>query len=102
MFQLIYKNPTYFCIMDVFDKLKAQLELMEWPNLYLFKFIIPNDNEKLALVTSLFDPETAQISYHQSGKGNYVSVSVKEVAMSVDAIIEKYQKASQIKGVISL
>jgi hypothetical protein len=29
-------------------------------------------------------------------------VSIKEVALSVDQIIEKYQKASEIKGVISL
>jgi putative lipoic acid-binding regulatory protein len=88
--------------MDIFDKLRAQLDLMEWPNLYLYKFIIPNENEKLAQVTALFDVETAEISYHESGKGNYVSVSVKEVAVSVDQIIEKYQKASEIKGVISL
>jgi putative lipoic acid-binding regulatory protein len=88
--------------MDIFDKLRAQLDLMEWPNLYLYKFIIPNENEKLAQVTALFDGETAEISYHESGKGNYVSVSVKEVAVSVEQIIEKYQKASEIKGVISL
>ena len=88
--------------MDIFGKLRAQLDLMEWPNLYLYKFIIPNENEKLAQVTALFDGETAEISYHESGKGNYVSVSVKEVAVSVDQIIEKYQKASEIKGVISL
>jgi hypothetical protein len=88
--------------MSVFDKLKEQLDLMEWPNLYMYKFIIPNENEKLAQVTALFDGETAEISYHESGKGNYVSVSVKEVAVSVEQIIEKYQKASEIKGVISL
>ncbi len=88
--------------MDIFDKLRAQLDLMEWPNLYLYKFIIPNENEKLAQVTALFDGDTAEISYHESGKGNYVSVSVKEVAVSVEQIIEKYQKASEIKGVISL
>jgi hypothetical protein len=88
--------------MDIFGKLRAQLDLMEWPNLYLYKFIIPNENEKLAQVTALFDGETAEISYHESGKGNYVSVSVKEVAVSVEQIIEKYQKASEIKGVISL
>jgi putative lipoic acid-binding regulatory protein len=88
--------------MTIFDKLKQQLELMEWPNLYLYKFIIPNENEKLAQVTALFNFETAEISYHESGKGNYVSVSVKEVAVSVEQIIEKYQKASEIKGVISL
>jgi putative lipoic acid-binding regulatory protein len=88
--------------MNVFDKLKEQLELMEWPNLYLYKFIIPNENEKLAKVTALFDFETAEISFHESGKGNYVSVSVKEIAFSVEQIIQKYQKASEIKGVISL
>jgi putative lipoic acid-binding regulatory protein len=88
--------------MSVFDKLKEQLDLMEWPNLYMYKFIIPNENEKLAQVTALFDYESAEISYHESGKGNYVSVSVKEVAVSVEQIIEKYQKASEIKGVISL
>ena len=88
--------------MSVFDKLKEQLDLMEWPNLYMYKFIIPNENEKLAQVTALFDYESAEISYHESGKGNYVSVSVKEVAVSVEQIIEKYQKASEIKGFISL
>jgi putative lipoic acid-binding regulatory protein len=88
--------------MDIFDKLRAQLDLMDWPNLYLYKFIIPNENEKLAKVTALFDGETSEISYHESGKGNYVSVSVKEVAVSVDQIIEKYLKAAQIEGVISL
>jgi hypothetical protein len=27
----------------------------EWPTLYMFKFIIPNDLHKLALVEKLFD-----------------------------------------------
>jgi putative lipoic acid-binding regulatory protein len=55
----------------------------------------------MALVSALFD-EHADITYHQSGKGNYISVSVKEVMLSVDSIIEIYEKAAQIKGVISL
>lgn len=55
----------------------------------------------MALVSALFD-ENADIAYHQSGKGSYVSVSVKEVMLSVDSIIEIYEKAAQIKGVISL
>jgi hypothetical protein len=53
--------------MDIFDKLRAQLDLMEWPNLYLYKFIIPNENDKLAQVTALFEGKTAEISYHESG-----------------------------------
>jgi putative lipoic acid-binding regulatory protein len=86
---------------SVFDNLRAQLEQLEWPSVYLFKFIVPNDNVRMAQVSALFD-EQADISYHESGKGNYVSVSVKEVMLSVESIIEIYEKAAQIKGVISL
>ena len=85
--------------MSVFDNLRGQLEQLDWPNVYLFKFIVPNDNQHMALVSALFD-EHADITYHQSGKGTYVSV--KEVMLSVDSIIEIYEKAAQIKGVISL
>ncbi len=87
--------------MKTFDNLKVQLEQQEWPALYLFKFIIPNENEKLAQVSALFD-ENANISYHNSSSGHYVSVSVKEVMLSADSIIEVYEKASKIEGIISL
>lgn len=87
--------------MNVFDNLRLQLEQLEWPNVYLFKFIVPNNSEHMAKVSALFD-EQADIAYHESGKGKYVSVSVKEVMLSVDDIIHIYEKASKINGVISL
>ncbi|MES2800113.1 MAG: DUF493 domain-containing protein [Bacteroidota bacterium] len=85
----------------IFDKLKLQLEEEEWPAVYLFKFIVPNDDHKLALISAMFD-DSSEIVLHQSANGNYVSVSVKEMMLDVDSIIEKYQKAAEIKGVISL
>ena len=87
--------------MKDFENLKAQLDALEWPSVYLFKFIVPNDKEKMALVSALFD-ENANISYHTSSKGNYVSVSVKEVMLSGDSVIEIYEKAVKIEGIISL
>jgi len=42
--------------MGNFDNLKAQLEQQEWPNVYLFKFIVPNDNQRLAQVSALLMP----------------------------------------------
>ena len=87
--------------MKDFENLRAQLDALEWPSVYLFKFIVPNDNEKMALVSALFD-ENANISYHISSKGNYVSVSVKEVMLSGDSVIEIYEKAVKIEGIISL
>ncbi len=55
----------------------------------------------MALVSALFD-ENATISYHSSSKGKYVSVSVKEVMLSGESVIEIYEKAVKIEGIISL
>ncbi|MBM3417740.1 MAG: DUF493 domain-containing protein [Bacteroidetes bacterium] len=87
--------------MSTFDKLQEQLLLQEWPNLYLFKFIVPNEIEKIAKVSSLFN-ENCDLSMHSSSKGNYLSITVKEVMMSAEDIIDIYKKAAEIKGVITL
>lgn len=84
-----------------FTNLKTQLELLNWPAVYYFKFIVPNDSEKLALVSSLFD-ETSEIVIHQSKNNKFISLSAKEMMLDVESIIEKYKKASLIKGIISL
>ncbi|MDG1148129.1 MAG: DUF493 family protein [Crocinitomicaceae bacterium] len=84
-----------------FDSLKVQLELQEWPMIYLFKFIMPNDSELIAKVTALFD-DGADLKYTNSKTGKFVSLSVKEMMLSADSVIEKYNKASKFKGVISL
>lgn len=87
--------------MHEFDNLKLQLEQQEWPNLYFFKFIIPTDSEKIALITQLFDNES-EVTIHPSGKGNYTSISAKIIMMDVDSIIQIYEQASKIEGIISL
>lgn len=86
---------------DVFLKLRIQLELEEWPNVYMFKFIVPNDPELVAQTTALFTEE-AEMSLHPSSTGKYISVSAKELMMDVDSIIARYVEASKIKGIISL
>lgn len=86
---------------NIFDKLRLQLDQEDWPAVYLFKFIVPNDDEKLALVTSMFN-DSNEIVLHQSKNGNFVSVSVKELMLDVDSIISKYVEAAKIPGVISL
>ena len=84
-----------------YDKLKIQLELQEWPNVYLFKFIVPNVSEKIALATALFD-DSADLNLRESSKGTYMSISAKELMMDVDSIIEKYNRASEIEGLVAL
>ena len=86
---------------DVLAKLRVQLETMEWPSVYMYKFIVPNHPEKVDAVKSMFD-ETAVIKITNSKNGNFTSVSIEVVELHTDAIIEKYTSASQIQGIISL
>lgn len=87
---------------DFYSNLKQKLEEQHnFPQPYLFKFIIPSDNKKLALVEALFGAE-AQVSTRQSSGNKYISISAKEVMMSADSVIAVYKKAEKIEGIISL
>ena len=85
-----------------FTALKEKLEANpEWPRVYFFKFIVPSENKKLAQVEALFGAE-AVVTLKQSSKGNFVSVSAKELMLSADGVVERYEKASKIEGLMAL
>ena len=86
---------------EIFNSLRAQLELEEWPSVYLFKLIGPNNSETVARITALFDDGT-DLQYHVSKTGKYISISAKEMMMDVDSIIKKYEQAALIEGVMTL
>jgi uncharacterized protein len=81
-------------------------ELLEqnykWPAFYMFKFICPANNEAVAQLQELFDPEVAELLLRPSSKGNYISFTARELMISPDAVVERYQKAKGIEGLISL
>lgn len=68
----------------------------------MFKFICPANNEIIAKVQELFNAKEAQVTMRSSKKGNYIAFTVKELMISPEAVIERYEKAAEIKGVISL
>ena len=82
-------------------KLKEQLDLQEWPGVYMFKFIVPNTPEKIAMVSALFD-NGADLKFQPSKNGKYVSVSSKEMMLSSQGIIDRYLEAAKIEGLIAL
>lgn len=84
---------------NLLEKLKADCE---WPAVYMFKFIVPSDNEKLAQVENLFDTKEAEVRRRQSSKGNYVSITATEMMLSAEKVIERYREAEAIEGIISL
>jgi putative lipoic acid-binding regulatory protein len=90
-------------VAGTFDELRKKLEEsgMSFPYIYMFKFIIKADNKTMALVEVIFDDD-ADIIQKQSAKGNYISITVKQVVMSIDEIITIYEKSAEIEGVMSL
>ncbi len=80
------------------QNLKKLLENEEWPLKYTFKFIIPSDreNEVILLVPG------AEVSVRPSSKGAYVAVTLEKIFVSSGDIIDIYQKASKISGLLSL
>lgn len=87
---------------EQYDKLRELLNKENnWPMVYMFKFIIPADNQKIALIESKFSDE-AVISHKDSSNGKYFSITVKEVMLSADAIIDKYKEMKNIEGLITL
>ena len=88
---------------EKYEKLKAQLEEgFDWPLVYMFKFIVPADNSRVAQVEALFNSKEAQINTRTSRKGNFISITAKEMMMSPERVIEKYLEAEKIEGLISL
>lgn len=89
---------------EFYTRLKAELEntTEKWPTEYLYKFIVPADEAKIALIEKAFNNMGAVITTNKSKNGNYSSVSINVVMPSADAIIDRYQEVSTIEGIISL
>ncbi|HLV53015.1 MAG TPA: DUF493 family protein [Cryomorphaceae bacterium] len=86
-----------------FDRIRKSLDAYhDWPSVYMFKFIVPSDHRKIALVEALFNSKTAEIRSKQSAKGNYTSITVREVMTGADAVMNRYREASEIEGLIAL
>ncbi|WP_143959402.1 DUF493 family protein [Litoribacter populi] len=77
------------------EKLEAQTN---FPSVYMFKFIIPNgrQDEIAALLPN------CDMTVKESTKGTYVSATIKAMMPSSDAVMDVYERASTIEGVISL
>jgi len=87
---------------DQLSQLKLKLdELHKWPDVYMFKFIIPIDEEKKAKVVKTFS-DTAKITFRESSKGTFLSITVLERCLDGDYVINKYRNLQGVEGLISL
>jgi len=70
----------------------------QWPSLYMFKFIVGKGQEEE--VKKLFPKNDLKIK--PSSSGNYLSVTAKVMMASSDHVIDIYEKAHKIEGLIAL
>jgi putative lipoic acid-binding regulatory protein len=81
------------------ESFKNQLEIhYDFPTEYLFKFIAPM--AQVEELKSLFPPGKISIKHSKTGK--YVGISCKLHVESSNQIIDIYNEAYLIKGIISL
>ena len=101
----LHRAPGTFAAMlslEVRQRLLESLEKVhEWPSLYMFKLIFEPEADRLAKVLALFPPESEILRKYSTG-GKYLSVTVKEVMMSAEDVVARYDRASEIQGVIVL
>lgn len=84
------------------DRLKERLDQVHvWPSVYMFKVIFEPDTARLEKVLALFPAESEVLRRYSAG-GKYLSITAREVMMSADEVVERYDKASAIEGVIML
>lgn len=89
---------------DTFYKnLKIQLDdTTEFPADYMYKFIVPTDQNQVIEVHSLFNDGGAVINTKKSKTGKYISITIVLNMESSKKVISYYKKAEKIKGIISL
>ena len=69
-----------------------------WPSEYMFKFIVPSNLEDE--VRKIFDGQ--KVTSRESSKGNYSSITVKMMINSTKEVIQIYEEAHKVEGIIAL
>ena len=83
---------------EFYSKLKVQLDdTTSFPADYMYKFIVPTDENQVQEVEDLFNDSGAVINTKKSKTGKYVSVSIVLKIESSDKVISYYKKAGKIK-----
>jgi putative lipoic acid-binding regulatory protein len=91
------------------DEEKQRLEALRkrldqehsWPSVYMFKFVLTTDEQKLARIHEIFG-ESAEFRSRLSSNGKYTSVTVRAMMLDADGIFDRYREVSSLGGIISL
>jgi uncharacterized protein len=86
-----------------YERLATELDNQNtWPANYLFKFIVPTQDDNVLIVENAFNSLGAIIKTTASKTGKFTSVSIDVMMPNAQTIIQKYKDLSNIKGIVSL
>lgn len=85
-----------------YNKMRQELlESTSWPAIYMFKFIVPNNDKKVEAVKQLF-PEATDFQFKTSKDIRYIGITTKIEMESPEKVLDVYEKAQHIEGIIAL
>lgn len=88
---------------DFYKSLKEKLEgHHDFPEDYLFKFIIPTDQSKLTEIYKVFDGIKFTLGNRESKNGKYTACNVNAFVLDADQVVKIYREVAKIEGVILL
>ena len=88
---------------DFYASLKEKLEAThDFPEDYLYKFIITNEESKLTEIYRAFDDVKYTLTSRDSKNGKYTSISMNAFVLDADQVIKIYKEVGKISGVIML
>lgn len=92
------QNPDEF-----YASLKEKLEAThDFPEDYLFKFIITNDEAKLTEIYRVFDQIKFTLTTKESKNGKYTAISINAFVLDAEQVVTIYKQVGKIEGVIML
>lgn len=92
------KNPEEF-----YSSLKEKLEAThDFPEDYLFKFIVTNEDSKHTEIYRIFDDIKFTLNTKDSKNGKYTSISINAFVLDADQVIRIYKEVGKIPGIIML
>ena len=88
---------------DFYASLKEKLEAThDFPQDYLFKFIITNEESKQTEIYRVFDKVKYTLSTKDSKNGKYTSLTMNAFVLDADQVISIYKEVGKISGVMML
>lgn len=88
---------------EFYASLKEKLENNhDFPEDYLFKFIIPTDEAKLTEIYKVFDGIKFTMSNRESKNGKYTACNINAFVLDADQVIEIYKQVGKIENVMLL